>query len=168
MSVEQTLVLVKPDGLKKSITGNVLSRLSETRLEIAGARIVRVGRQLAEEHYASLRDKPFFEELVGYIMGQFHDRRKVMALVYHGEDAIQKIRTISGATNPEEADPRSIRGAYGRITTSGIYENVVHSSANAKEAEKEIKLWFSPGEIVYHIFPVKEVETQNVKQLVWA
>ena len=167
MSVEQTLVLIKPDGLKKSITGNVLSRLSETRLEIAGAKIVRVGRQLAEEHYASLQDKPFFEELIGYIMGHLHDRRKVMALVYHGEDAIQKIRTISGATNPEEADPRSIRGAYGRITTSGIYENVVHSSANAEEAEKEIKLWFSPREIVYHIFPVREVETQNVKQLVW-
>ena len=91
-----------------------------------------------------------------------------MALVYHGEDAIQKVRTICGATNPEEADPASIRGAYGRITTSGIFENAIHSSANAEEAEKEIKLWFTPDEIVYHIFPVKEITAKDVKQLVWA
>lgn len=168
MAVEQTLVLIKPDGLKKSLTGNILTRLSETRLEIAGARIVRVTRGLAEEHYAPLKGKPFFEELIKYIMGEFHERRKVMALVYHGEGAIQKVREICGATNPEEADPASIRGAYGRITTSGIYENAMHASANPEEAEREIKLWFSPEELVYHIYPVKEAELKKVKKLSWA
>jgi nucleoside-diphosphate kinase len=93
---------------------------------------------------------------------------KVMALVYHGEDAIQKVRTICGATNPEEAEPNTIRGAYGRITTSGIYENVIHSSANPEDAEREIKLWFKPEDLVYHIFPVEEALQQNVKALVWA
>ena len=167
MAVEQTLVLVKPDGLKKSLTGNILSRLSEARLEIAGTKMVRVSRQLAEEHYEALKDKPFFEELISYIMGDFHQRRKVMALVYHGEDTITKMRRICGATNPEEAESQTIRGAYGRITTSGIYENVVHSSANAEEAEREIKLWFAPDEVVYQIFPVKVVE-MNIKKLVWS
>jgi nucleoside-diphosphate kinase len=168
MAIEQTLVLIKPDGLKKSLTGNILTRLSETHLEIAGARMVRVTRELAEKHYAGLKDKPFFEDLVAYIMGKFHERKKVMALVYHGEDAIQKVRTICGATNPEEAIPTSIRGAYGRITTKGVYENVIHSSANPEEAEIEIKLWFTPDEIVYGIYPVKEVELERVTQSVWA
>ena len=168
MAIEQTLILIKPDGLKKSLTGNILTRLSETRLEIAGARIVSVTRELAEVHYAALRDQPFFEELIDYIMGELHDRRRVMALVYHGEDAISKVREICGATNPEEADPRTIRGAYGRITTSGIYENAIHSSANPEEAEREIKLWFGPDEVVYHIYPVRETEVKDVRRLVWA
>ena len=168
MAIEQTLILIKPDGLKKSLTGNILTRLSETRLEIAGARIVSVTRELAEAHYAALRDQPFFEELIDYIMGELHDRRRVMALVYHGEDAISKVREICGATNPEEADPRTIRGAYGRITTSGIYENAIHSSANPEEAEREIKLWFGPDEVVYHIYAVRETEAKDVRRLVWA
>ncbi len=168
MAVEQTLVLIKPDGLKKSLTGNILSRLSETRLEIAGARIVRVTKELAEEHYVFLKDQPFFEGLIKYIMGELHERRKVMALVYHGEDAIKKVRKICGATNPEEADPLTIRGGYGRITTSGIYENAIHASANLEEAEREIKLWFYPDELVYHIYPVQETELKDVKRLAWA
>jgi nucleoside-diphosphate kinase len=168
MGIEQTLILIKPDGLKKSLTGNILTRLAETRLEIAGARIVSVTRELAEAHYGALKNEPFFEELVDYIMGELHERRRVMALVYHGEDAISKVREICGATNPEEADPRTIRGAYGRITTSGIYENAIHASANTQEAEREIKLWFCPDEIVYQIYPVQETEVKNIKVLVWA
>ncbi|MDY6987930.1 MAG: nucleoside-diphosphate kinase [Thermodesulfobacteriota bacterium] len=168
MAIEQTLVLIKPDGLKKSLTGNILTRLSETRLEIAGARVVRVTKELAEEHYKSLKGQPFFQELMDYIMGEYHERRKVLALVYHGEDAIQKVRNICGATNPEEAEPSSIRGAYGRITTSGRYENAIHASANGEDAEREIKLWFCPDELVYHIYPVRETEIERAQKTVWA
>lgn len=150
---ELTLVLIKPDGLKKSLTGNILTRLSETKLEILGAKVVKVSRELAEEHYKHLKDKPFFEDLLKYIMGEFHTRR-VMALVYGGENAIQKIRDICGATNPEEADPVSIRGAYGRITTKGVFENVIHTSENAKDSEREIKLWFGPDELILEQYPV--------------
>src|SRR4030043_1518916 len=116
--INQTLVLIKPDGLKKSLTGNILTRLSETKLDIVAAKIVRVSRQLAEEHYRHMKDRPFYEELIKYMMGYYH-KKKVMALVYWGEDAINKVRQISGATNPEEADMESIRGQYGRITTKG-------------------------------------------------
>ena len=154
---EQTLILIKPDGLTKSLTGNVLTRLSETKLDIVGAKMVRVSQELAEEHYAELKDKPFFDELIKYIMGAYH-KKKVMALVYQGEDAICKVRTICGNTNPEEADCVSIRGAYGRITTGGVFENVIHASANPQDAEREIKLWFSPEEVIENIYPVVEEE----------
>jgi nucleoside-diphosphate kinase len=164
--IEQTLVLIKPDGLSKSLTGNVLTRLSETKLDIVAARIVKVSRELAEQHYIMLKDKPFFEELLRYLMGEYH-KKKVMALVYWGEDAIGKVRKICGATNPEEADPVSIRGAYGRITTKGVYENVIHASTNQQESEREIKLWFQPGEVIVDIYP-KKLKKEAVERYVWA
>ena len=165
--IQQTLVLVKPDGLKRSLTGNILTRLSETKLEIAAAKMVRVSKELAEKHYEQLRDKPFYEELIKYIMGELHDRRKVLAMVYYGENAIQKVRELAGETNPENADSVSIRGAYGRITTTGLYENVVHTSGNEKEAEREIKLWFKPEEIVFDVYQTEVVTRNNVKKTVW-
>jgi len=164
--VEQTLILIKPDGLKKSLTGNILTRLSETKLDIVAAKIVKVSRELAAEHYKELKDKPFFEELLKYLMGEYH-KKKVMALVYWGEDAIGKVREICGATNPEEADAVSIRGAYGRITTKGVYENAIHASANMREAEREIKLWFKPDEIIVDLYPARTVKAQ-VEKRVWA
>ena len=166
--IEQTLVLIKPDGLKKSLTGNILTRLSETKLEIVAAKITRVSRALAEEHYSHMKDKPFFADLIKYIRGEFHQRRKVMAMVYWGEGALAKVRALAGATNPEEADSVSIRGAYGRITTKGVYENVVHTSGNAQEAEREIKLWFSPEEIIVELYPTKQAAVEKTKQRIWA
>ncbi len=157
-----TLIVIKPDGLKKSLTGNILTRLSETKLEIVAAKMVRVTRELAAEHYQHLKDKPFFEDVLRYLMGEFHDRRKVMALVYWGEDAIKKCRSLAGATNPEEADSVSIRGSFGRITTRGVYENVIHVSANPEDSEREIKLWFEPDEIIVDMYPTtKIVETKE-------
>jgi nucleoside-diphosphate kinase len=165
--MQAVLILVKPDGLVKSLTGNILTRLSETKLEIVAARMVRVSRTLAVEHYKHLSDKPFFEELIRYLQGELHDRRKVMALIYWGQDAIGKCRSLAGATNPEEAESTSIRGAYGRITTKGLYENVIHVSSNESEAEREIKLWFEPDEIIVDLYPVKEIEV-NGKKRAWA
>lgn len=166
---EQTLVLIKPDGLKKSLTGNILTKLSESKLEIAGAKVIRVSRELAEKHYHHLKNQPFFEELLKYIQGKLHGEHyeRVLALVYTGEDAIKRVRQIAGATNPEEADPTTIRGAYGRITTKGVYENVIHASGDPEEAEREIKLWFEPHEIVYDLYPTKEKLINNIKKLVW-
>lgn len=164
---EQTLVLIKPDGLKKSLTGNILTRLSETKLEIVATKMVRVSKELAEEHYAHMKDKPFFGELVKYLQGELHDRKKVMAMVYWGDGAISKIRALCGATNPEEADPVSIRGSFGRITTKGLYENVIHTSSNEPEAKREIQLWFSPDEIIVDLYPTKIIEVKEKKKI-WA
>lgn len=165
---QAVLILVKPDGLKKSLTGNILTRLSETKLEIMGAKMVRVTEEMAAEHYKHLSDKPFFPELIHYLKGDLHDRRKVMALVYWGEEAIKKCRELAGATNPEEADPTSIRGSYGRITTKGLYENVIHVSSNESEAEREIKLWFKPEEVIVDLYPTKDVTAKERLEKVWA
>jgi len=165
---QAVLILIKPDGLKKSLTGNILTRLSETKLEIVAAKMVRVTDELAIEHYSHLKDKPFFPEIIRYLKGELHDRKKVMALVYWGKDAIKKCREIAGATNPEEADPTSIRGSYGRITTKGLYENVIHVSSNEDEAKREIKLWFEPPEIIVELYPVKEEILKEVKIKKWA
>lgn len=160
MNIEQTLVIIKPDGLKKSLTGNILTKLSESQLRIVAAKVVRVTHEFAELHYAHLKEQPFFNELIKYITGELHgnDYQRVLTLVYRGEGAIKKVRDLTGATNPEEAKPTTIRGAYGRITTAGVYENVIHASANSSEAEREIKLWFRPDEIVYDIYPVKKAD----------
>ncbi|MBU0580148.1 MAG: nucleoside-diphosphate kinase [Candidatus Margulisbacteria bacterium] len=165
---QYTLVLIKPDGLKKSLTGNILTRLSETKLTIVGAKVVKVSEELAKKHYAHLKDKPFFGEVVKYLCGEnYGDRyRRVLALVYCGENAIQKVRMLAGATNPEEADHTTIRGQYGRITSAGLFENVVHCSANEEEATQEIKLWFEPEEFAIKLFPAIEKEV-NIKKLFW-
>lgn len=165
---QAVLILIKPDGLKKSLTGNILTRLSETKLEIVAAKMVRVSKELAEEHYKHLKDKPFFGEIIKYLQGDLHDRKKVMALVYWGNDAIKKCRDLAGATNPEEADSTSIRGSYGRITTSGIYENVIHVSSDDSEAQREIKLWFTPDEIIVDLYKAKEIVQKEIQQKVWA
>jgi len=165
---QAVLILIKPDGLKKSLTGNILTRLSETKLEIVAAKMVRVSKALAEEHYQHLKDEPFFGELIRYIQGELHNRHKVMALIYWGKDAISKCRELAGATNPEEAEPTSIRGSYGRITTAGLYENVIHVSANPEDAEREIKLWFDPPEVIVDLYPSKETVVKELKRVIWA
>ena len=164
---EPTLVLIKPDGLQKSLTGNVLTRLSETKLVIVATKMKVVSRELATEHYQHLKDKPFFEELVKYLMGEYHTKR-AMALVYYGENAIAKVREVCGSTNPEEAAPGTIRGSFGRITTKGVYENVIHASGNTEDATHEIKLWFEPDEIVHELYPTKEISLPQFKKRVWA
>lgn len=161
------MVVIKPDGLKKSLTGNILARLSESKLEIVSAKIIRVSRELASEHYKHMKDKPFFDELIKYLQGELHERRKVMAMVYWGDGAIEKVRKLAGSTNPEEADPTTIRGSYGRITTKGLYENVIHASSNETEAEREIKLWFEPDDIIVDLYPTKFVAMTNITKRVW-
>lgn len=167
MEKEATLVIIKPDGLKKSLTGNILSRLSETKLKIIGAKVIRVDIGLADKHYHHLQDEPFYPELTKYITGQIHGENRVMALVYWGDDAIRKVRAIAGATNPEQADPISIRGAYGRILTTGLFENVVHASSSVEEAEREIKLWFEPHEIVYDLYPSQKASENGINRETW-
>ncbi len=163
---EATLVIIKPDGIKKSLTGNILTRFSEARLNVIATKMVEFTREMAEKHYCELTKEPFFESLANYIMGKYHTPR-TMFLIYYGPDAIKKVREICGATNPEQADAYTIRGSYGRITTKGVFENVVHASANPKDAEREIKLWFNPDEITQeNLFETKDMEIKQTVR-VW-
>jgi nucleoside-diphosphate kinase len=173
--VEQTLVLIKPDALKNSLTGYVLSHLSEfhTNLRFAAAKIVCVSRILAEEHYTEHRGKVFFPSLIDYLMGLIHYpdeawKRRVIAFVYHGPEAIQKIRDIAGPTNPHiarEKRPGCIR-ALGTVVPlkddaghviGERMDNLIHASATHSEAEREIKLWFKPNDIppLMHAYPIE-------------
>lgn len=167
MKNQATLVIIKPDGLKKSLTGNILSRLSETKLKIIGAKVIKVDQSLAQTHYQHLKNQPFFSELIKYIRGELHGENRVMALIYWGNDAIAKVRNIAGATNPEEAESVSIRGAYGRILTTGLFENVIHASSSDAEAEREIKLWFTPDEIVEELYSAQDCRVENLTKRCW-
>ena len=171
--LEQTLVLIKPDALKNSLTGYVLSQLSEfhTGLRFAGAKIVCVSKMLAEEHYAEHKGKVFFPSLIDYIMGLIHYpespwKRRVIAFVYQGTDAIKKIRELAGPTNPHvarEKKPGCVR-ALGTVqplkdaagnALGDRMDNLIHASANDSDAEREIKLWFRPCDIPpsMHAYP---------------
>lgn len=175
---QQVLVIIKPDGLIKSLTGNILSVLSETKLKIVGAKVLKVPRELAEKHYANLKQEQIakkgaekgteiYENTINYIMGKWHTDR-VFALVYSGEDAIKKIREIVGSTNPEKADPISLRGKYGRInSTTGVMENVIHASDSPESAEREIKLWFTPDELTETIYSSKELKCKDCKRRIF-
>ena len=153
MADQATLVLIKPDAIKRGLTGVVLSRLDELRLEVIGAKVVRVSRALAEEHYRNIREKPFFEETVEYLRGKRHGVASVLAFVFWGHEAVERVRQLAGATHPEQADPASIRGALGRMTTTGLMENVLHASSDESEAKREIALGFRPEELVMQPFP---------------
>ena len=146
--MELTLIIIKPDAIQRAIVGAVLGRLEPLRLDIVGAKVMRVSRALAEEHYKHIRTKPFFEETVDYLQGKLHGVDYVLALVLQGERAIERVREVTGATHPEKAEPWSIRGAFGRMRTNGLMENVIHASSDATEAEREIHLWFQPHELL--------------------
>ena len=157
MSVQNTLVLIKPDAMRRSLIGPVVTKIEEVRLSLIATTLKRVDAKLAEAHYAQHVGKPFFPQLLEYITGKLHGAPgdRVLALVYRGEDAIAKIRALAGNTNPEKAEPNTLRGMFGRITTAGVFENVVHASATPIEAEREIKLWFEPSDIIESIYPSK-------------
>lgn len=176
--LEQTLVLIKPDTLKNSLTGYVLSQLSgfHTGLSFAGTKVVHVSRMLAEEHYAEHRGKVFYSSLIEYLMGHLHypgkpHKQRVIAIVYQGPDAIEKVRDIAGPTNPHrarEVKPGCIRSLgtvvpleneKGEIVGERM-DNLIHASANPEEAEREIKLWFRPRDIppAMRIYPTRQSE----------
>ena len=152
MTIQQTLVLIKPDALQKGITGNIMSILSQANLKIIGLKITKVSQELAELHYKEHKEKPFFKDLINFLQGKDHADR-VIAIVYQGENAIDKIRALTGSAHPEKAEPTSIRGRYGRINskTQNI-ENAIHASDSLESAEREIKLWFKSKEITEKIY----------------
>jgi len=148
MKTDQVLVLIKPDGMQKAIAGEVISLFLASELKLTGMKLVQVPAKLAKAHYGHLRDKFFFKQIVSYLMGELHGKNPVIAMVFTGEGAVVTARRIAGATNPEEADPRSARGKFGRVTTKGVFENLVHVSSDIKEARREIALWFKNNELL--------------------
>ena len=137
--IEQTLVLIKPDAIRRALTGRILDRFEQRGLVITAAKLLVVGRELAERHYAEHVDKPFFGELVEFITSA-----PTLALVLEGESAISVVRTTIGATNPTNAEPGTIRGDF----ALAMPDNLVHGSDSPESAGREIELWFAADELV--------------------
>jgi len=133
MTVESTLLIVKPDGVKRGLVGEVLGRAEAKGLRIAEMRLMRIDRDLAEEHYEEHRDKPFFDELVAFITSG-----PVVVARLEGEGAIGVWRTMMGPTDPAVAPPGTIRGDHGLVIT----QNIVHGSDSPGSAERELRLFF--------------------------
>jgi nucleoside-diphosphate kinase len=132
---EQTLILVKPDGVRRGLVGEVIRRIEAKGLRLARMELRTIARDVAEQHYDEHRDKAFFAELVAFITGG-----PLVAMVVEGEDAVRGMRQLMGATNPIDAVPGSIRGDYATV----IGENIVHGSDSPESAAREIGIFF-PG-----------------------
>ena len=139
MAVERTLILVKPDGVERRLVGDVVARFERRGFTIRAAKLVRVGRDLAERHYAEHSEKPFFGELVAFITSA-----PTLALVLEGEGAIAVARATIGATDPAQSAPGTIRGDL----ALAMPDNLVHGSDSPESAEREIALWFADDELV--------------------
>ena len=133
MTTERTLVLVKPDAMGRGLAGEIVARLERRGLVLRGADLVHVDRDLAEQHYAEHREKPFFEELVEFITSS-----PTLALAVEGEGAIAVVRATMGATNPANAAPGTIRGDL----ALSMPDNLVHGSDSPESAARELALWF--------------------------
>ena len=130
---QRTLVLVKPDGVRRKLVGEVVRRLEQKTLDIVAMRMLTIDAELATEHYAEHVEKPFFGELLEFITSG-----PVVAMAVEGDDAIAVVRQMMGTTDPKKAAQGTIRGDFGLITT----ENLVHGSDSPESAERELKLFF--------------------------
>jgi nucleoside-diphosphate kinase len=133
--LEQTLVLIKGDGVRRKLVGEIIGRVEARGLDIADMKLMDVDIELAEEHYAEHREKPFFDELVEFITAT-----PVVAMRIRGEGAIKAMRILMGATNPADAAPGTIRGDL----ALSMPDNLVHGSDSPESAERELGLFFGP------------------------
>ncbi|PIK31813.1 nucleoside-diphosphate kinase [Bacillus siamensis] len=137
--MEKTFIMVKPDGVQRQLIGEILSRFERKGLQLAGAKLMQVSEQMAENHYAEHKGKPFFGELVEFITSG-----PVFAMVWEGENVVEITRQLIGKTNPKDALPGTIRGDYGMF----VGKNIIHGSDSLESAEREINIFFKQEELV--------------------
>ncbi|GGC91697.1 nucleoside-diphosphate kinase [Enterococcus wangshanyuanii] len=131
--MEQTLIIIKPDGVKRKLVGEILQRFERKQLTIRQLKVAMMTRELAEEHYAHVKKFDFFEDMMDYMTSS-----EVIYLVLEGEAVIKTVRTMIGATNCLEAAPGTIRGDYG----NNSYHNIIHASDSPEAAQTEIQRFF--------------------------
>ncbi|MHB8585538.1 MAG: nucleoside-diphosphate kinase [Thermoplasmatota archaeon] len=136
---ERTFVMVKPDGVARALVGEIVARYERRGLRVAGLKLMRVPRSLAEQHYAEHQGKPFYAGLVNYITSG-----PVVAMAIEGKNAVAIVRSMNGATKPQDAAPGSIRGDF----AIDIGRNIVHGSDSVESAKRELELYFTKDEIV--------------------
>ncbi|MDP7140925.1 MAG: nucleoside-diphosphate kinase [Candidatus Woesearchaeota archaeon] len=149
--IERTLVIIKPDGVQRSLAGRIISRFEDAGLKIVGMKMNWIDDAFAKEHYSDIGErygKRILENLVNYIK-----EGPVIAMILEGVDAVENVRKITGSTYPNEALPGTIRGDFSHISKNYANKkerkvgNLIHASATSKEAKEEIKLWFSIDEL---------------------
>ena len=143
--MERTFLMVKPDGVQRNLIGDIVGRFEKKGFKLVGAKLMNVSRELAENHYAEHKERPFFNELVSFITSS-----PVFAMVWEGDNVIATARKMMGATNPTEAAPGTIRGDYG----VHMNKNVIHGSDSPESAKREIGLFFSESEALTYEKPV--------------
>ena len=136
--MERTFIMIKPDGVQRGLTGEIIKRLEQKGFNLVAMKMMNVSRELAEKHYDVHSDKPFFGNLVEFITSA-----PVVATVWEGEGVVASARKIIGATNPLTAEPGTIRGDYG----ISIGRNLIHGSDAVETAQREIALWFEESDI---------------------
>jgi nucleoside-diphosphate kinase len=137
--MERSLVLIKPDAMKRGLGTTILSRLETHRLKLVGLKMLQVDKAMAERHYAVHKEKPFFNDLIEFITSS-----PILAAVFEGEGAVENIRKLMGNTNPAKADIGTVRWDFG----IDIQQNATHSSDSLETAKKEINLFFKDSEII--------------------
>src|ERR1044072_1922171 len=137
--MQRTLVLLKPDCVQRRLVGALIQRFEQKGLRLVAMKFVHAGRDLAEEHYAVHKGKPFYESLL-----QFLTSGPTVAIVWEGRDAVSVVREMMGKTDGAKSAPGTIRGDYG----ISVQNNLIHGSDSPENAQAEIALWFTPGELV--------------------
>jgi len=137
--MEKTFVMLKPDALQRGLSGEIIGRLEKRGLKPVAMKMMSIDREMAEEHYGEHKDKPFFGELVNFIISG-----PVMAMVWEGQGAVQLVRNMMGKTDPREAQPGTIRGDYGIF----MGNNIIHGSDSLQSAAREIALFFNQKELI--------------------
>ncbi|RKQ37661.1 nucleoside-diphosphate kinase [Oceanobacillus halophilus] len=137
--MEKTFLMVKPDGVQRNLVGKIVSRFESKGYKLAGAKLMTISKETAEQHYGEHKEKPFFGELVDFITSG-----PVFAMVWEGENVINTARNLMGKTNPSEAAPGTIRGDYGLT----VGKNVIHGSDSTESAEREINLFFNKEDLI--------------------
>lgn len=139
MAIEKTLILLKPDAVQRGLMGEIISRFEKKGLKVVALKLVNVSKELAHTHYAEHKEKPFFKGLVDFITAG-----PTLSMVVEGDNAIAVVRRLVGATNPQNADPGTVRHDYGMVTG----RNLIHASDSLASAAREIALFFRKEEII--------------------
>ena len=137
-SPEKTLILVKPDGVRRGLVGEVISRVENKGYKVTNLRMLTADRALLTKHYEEHQGKPFFEPLL-----EFMSSGPIVAMIAEGEQVIQGFRKLAGATDPTQAEPGTIRGDLSRDMGTKVIQNIVHGSDSKESAEREIKIYFN-------------------------
>jgi nucleoside-diphosphate kinase len=141
---ERTFLMVKPDGVQRTLVGNVICRLENKGLKLIAMKMMQISPELAERHYGEHKGKPFYDGLIGFITSA-----PVVAMIWEGDNAVEMVRTLIGATDPRKADPGTMRGDLAVF----MGKNIVHGSDSTASAEREMGLFFNKDEICSYSLP---------------